>query len=496
MVSRSKSERREGALQGGVTALCALLFAMTACTPILPDDPDSGPTEQDAGAMDAGPTDAGHDSGPMDGGSEPDGGPNDGGLDGGPCTEACTGTTPFCDAALGRCVECVAATDCAPAPAATCADTRHISTSEAFCDAGACTYPLAETRCPGGCEAGACNVDVWVPLPPSGHVYGEEHRLGFSVVWTGTEMILWGGGYAVTSGGLRYNVETDGWSPTSFSGAPTARREHTAVWTGTEMIVWGGAVAEYYFASGGGRYNPTTDTWTPMSATSAPGPRRRHSAVWTGTEMIVWGGLAHLDGQMFQTAEGGGRYNPSTDSWSPLSTSGAPSGYLRAVWADSEMLVWTRAGGAAYDPVADAWRALLGGGGSIDGASVVGVWTGVELLQWGGYDGVGEALNSGVRFLPSVEASTPISMSGAPSARGSHTAVWTGTEMIVFGGYGETVALGDGGRYNPVTNAWRALPSEWAPSARFQHEAIWTGEEMIVWGPHGTIGGARYVPGP
>src|SRR5437868_5772782 len=31
---------------------------------------------------------------------------------------------------------------------------------------------------------------------------------------------------------------------------------------------------------------------------------------------------------------------------------------------------------------------------------------------------------------------TPTSLTGAPDARGSHTAVWTGSEMIVWGGYG------------------------------------------------------------
>src|SRR5437667_620785 len=33
----------------------------------------------------------------------------------------------------------------------------------------------------------------------------------------------------------------DTWIPTSLTGAPDARSDHTAVWTGNEMIVWGGA---------------------------------------------------------------------------------------------------------------------------------------------------------------------------------------------------------------------------------------------------------------
>ena len=39
-------------------------------------------------------------------------------------------------------------------------------------------------------------------------------------------------------------------------------------------------------------------------------------SVWTGTEMIVWGGI-NLGVGLIQT---GGRYDPSTDSWSATST--------------------------------------------------------------------------------------------------------------------------------------------------------------------------------
>jgi hypothetical protein len=58
------------------------------------------------------------------------------------------------------------------------------------------------------------------------------------------------------------------------------------------MIVWGGLVAtNQTLANFGGRYDPTTDSWTPISmGPNFPSPRVYHTAVWTGTEMIVWGG--------------------------------------------------------------------------------------------------------------------------------------------------------------------------------------------------------------
>src|SRR5262249_26086804 len=97
----------------------------------------------------------------------------------------------------------------------------------------------------------------------------------------------------------------DTWQPT-VPPYVSARAFHTAVWTGSEMIVWGGSNAP--FLNTGGRYNPATDTWTATTTANAPSPRQFHTAVWTGSEMIVWGGGV-VFGPSFNT---GGRYDPVT----------------------------------------------------------------------------------------------------------------------------------------------------------------------------------------
>ena len=56
------------------------------------------------------------------------------------------------------------------------------------------------------------------------------------------------------------------------------------------MIVWGGHYPTNANTKAGGRYNPSTDSWTATSTTNAPSARFIHTAVWTGSEMIVWGG--------------------------------------------------------------------------------------------------------------------------------------------------------------------------------------------------------------
>ena len=115
-------------------------------------------------------------------------------------------------------------------------------------------------------------------------------------------MIVWGGGALNNTGG-RYNPSTDTWTPTSLTNAPSGRSNHTAVWTGTEMIVWGGSDG-FNFLDTGGRFNPGSDSWTATSTTNVPAGRYLHTGVWSGTEMIVWGGF---NGGDLNT---GGRYNP------------------------------------------------------------------------------------------------------------------------------------------------------------------------------------------
>ncbi len=157
-----------------------------------------------------------------------------------------------------------------------------------------------------------------------------------TAVWTGTELIVWGGvtfdyfeniEESLNTGG-RYNPVTDAWMPTSLdANVPSVRSGHTAVWTGSEMIVWGGsdyARGAIALLNTGSRYEPSTDSWVPTSVgAGVPMARDWHTAVWTGTEVIVWGGRnpVYDGGSPLNT---GGRYNPITDSWVPTGSAGSP----------------------------------------------------------------------------------------------------------------------------------------------------------------------------
>jgi hypothetical protein len=176
-------------------------------------------------------------------------------------------------------------------------------------------------------EIDPCTDDTWTP---TSHTNVPSARSRPTAVWTGSEMIVWGGQDSnnYTNSGGRYDPSTDSWTATSTTNAPIARSYHTAVWSGSEMIVWGG-LAPGSLLNTGGRYNPNTDTWTATS-TLAPAARYIHTAVWAGSEMIVWGGTTPTG-----DTNTGGKYNPNTDTWMATSTTNAPDA------RDSHTAVWT-----------------------------------------------------------------------------------------------------------------------------------------------------------
>jgi len=207
----------------------------------------------------------------------------------------------------------------------------------------------------------------------------------------------------------------DTWTPTATVNAPDVRESYTAVWTGSEMIVWGGInFSPPYRLNTGGRYDPATDSWISTSLVNTPVPRTLHTGVWTGTEMIVWGGEGN--GSNPRQVNTGGRYNPITDSWLATTTNNAPS--------------------------------------PRDDHSAV--WTGSEMIVWGGFSDPDDWFNTGGRYNPDTDSWTSTSTTNAPEARWDHRAIWAGSEMVVWGGTNQTIYLNTGGRYNP-----RQLDTYW-----------------------------------
>ena len=294
------------------------------------------------------------------------------------------------------------------------------------------------------------------------------------------------------------------WETSVASGAPNARLLHSSVWTGNDMIVWGGKVGSS-LSSQGGTYNAKTKSWTLLPTSDASPARSHHTAVWTGDRMIVWGGF--LEDGSTQT---GALYAPTVPDSSPpiggwlsTSTTAAPTARTghSAVWTDSKMLIWggrnsggvlgtggafTPPSGALVPGVEGSWSSLSNTNAPAARHGHTAVWTGSKMLVWGGLDMNFQAIGTGATYDPANNTWTALSNTGAPSARTGHSAVWTGSKMLIFGGTNAEVPgsasnlSGDGAAFDPVVGTWSPLAATDAPSGRHAHSAVWTGSEMLI----------------
>jgi N-acetylneuraminic acid mutarotase len=351
--------------------------------------------------------------------------------------------------------------------------------------------------------------DTWTPTSLTG---APEARFQHTAVWSGSRMIVWGGTQdsdllTLYQNGALYDPATDTWTPTSLAGAPSPRAGHTAVWSGSRMIVWGGASSPGTFLADGGQYDPVQDLWSPVTDENSPRlgfGLAYHRAVWADTQMIVWGGMEPVEPPM----NWGGRYDPVADVWTPTSRGEGPSGRQlhSAVWTGNEMIVWggccnERSDGGRYDPMLDAWAEVTNQGAPEPRLLHTAVWTGQEMIVWGGRDhAITVDYDTGYRYDPMADTWTPVTLTGAPPARYDHVAAWTGSEMLVWGGVTiEGATLRTGAAYDPVQNDWRDMRTTGAPSARRRHVAVWTGTRLVVWGGFSATGipldtGGRYDP--
>jgi len=311
--------------------------------------------------------------------------------------------------------------------------------------------PDAEPTAPNGDEAG--NIRHIDPGP----LRGRSHH---SAVWAGTDMIVWGGlpgtGEQAASDGAIYDPATGQWRPIA-DGPLRPRFNHTAVWTGREMIVVGGnGNPEVEAHSDGAAYDPSTDTWRPIA--EAPDGRSGHSAVWTGSRLIVWAGSV-AGGAL---TSDGLAYDPVADAWEELpSVAVEPRSGHSAVWTGAGMIVWGGAGadvltgalgdGFTYDPD-DGSVTSIGRDHLEPRAGHSAVWIGDRMLVWGGTTrrpSVRAPYLDGAAYEPGVQWWL---INLIPSAgRFSHSAVWTGEEMLIWGGRTDVSgsASADGFAYDP-----------------------------------------------
>ena len=361
----------------------------------------------------------------------------------------------------------------------------------------------------------------WGLMPPA-PIGG---RAGHTAVWTGKEMVIWGG-----AGDFESDPFTDGaaFNPVArtwrmLPGSPLSPRfDARAFWTGREMVVYGGTSIEGVILGDGAAWDPATNRWRVLPA-SPLGPRDGSVVAWAGDRLVVWGGSTVLPDDAPEDAEtemknDGAAYVPATNRWVPVPAAPiVPRSGADSVWTGTRFVVTggyhegdddDRTDGAAFDPISGGWTPIADRptpGSCGGGSACEGVWTGKVAL----FPVSGVAYDPGANRW-STMAPAPIPDGPAPG----EPVVWTGQRLISWGINAEESgdAADDSadadagsdeappvrsGAYDPVANRWQTFAA--GPlSSRVIHTAVWTGQEMLVWGgtggENGLADGAAYRP--
>jgi galactose oxidase-like protein len=279
------------------------------------------------------------------------------------------------------------------------------------------------------------STDGWRSLPTMPHTGACADPLTTDMaVWTGKELLLWGVADAA------FNPATNRWRalpdpPTGWGGPAFA------VWTGHQMIGWGGGGGDLLLHDGAA-YTPATNSWRKLPPAPLSGSGRRGIAgVWTGREVIVAGGIApsNRGERVYPDAAA---YDPRSNTWRRLAPMPVAEWGANALWDGTEVLLLqgTRhrdalgstvpmRRGLAYDPAADRWHRIASMRYPRYGS--IAVWTGRHVIVWGGLSD--RVPPYGEIYDPTGDTWTTMPPSPL-RGRYDPVAAWTGSSLIVWGG--------------------------------------------------------------
>ena len=308
-------------------------------------------------------------------------------------------------------------------------------------------------------------------------------------------------------------IESSAPRPTTDSGyidpGPlTPRGNHDVLWTGDEMIVWGGSDGDSGpVLTDGAAYDPDTATWRMLAPAPFSSPLHTR-AVWAGDTMIV------------VSAEGVFGYDPAVDAWTRLGDGRRPPfGRGFVLWDGKQVIMWTGDGVALFSSFDNQWYDLpdvpIGfpepyRGALINGGSVTAIGNpdarcvGRRIFRAETFDRWTE--------IPAPDLATPqysdcsypnqtAAVDGSdlvvwddethPTLRWDGTA-WFEVDTIPLGGTEGPqgpVPLGSdrflvprwgvGAIFNGVTNLWTEVA---LPGLGEAHDMVWTGTEVLMWG--------------
>jgi hypothetical protein len=330
-------------------------------------------------------------------------------------------------------------------------------------------------------------------------------RSGQVEVWTGHELLVWGG-FTPGIGGRRALGDSAAYDPATqtwhmLPPAPlTPREDAAAAWTGSEMVVLGGSNGTRVFGDAAA-YDPATNAWRRI-ASPPLGPLTGATAVWTGRQLVVVGG--HLSSRGFLASQSHGvvAYDPATNTWTTLPDVPVEAGWsvqsVTPAWTGTQLLVWMswqrmrgsglfqKDAGYGLDAGTKTWRELPQP--IVETNSAATAWTGSSVLVMGGEycpSSCPPPVGAGASYDPATQKWRAISSFSVLQAQ--WPAVWTGRAFIDTNAGAVSRAGSSGGdnrlsAYNPTSGTWVRLPAAPGPIAGNDSGAVWTGRQLLVWG--------------
>jgi len=281
----------------------------------------------------------------------------------------------------------------------------------------------------------------WISLP-DGSGAGTRSPC---VAWMGDRLFVAGADGDAPHTAAIFDPSDDSWTPLGGPPEDETRSKPACVWTGTEVLMWGGDAGGTGFA-----WNVANQAWRAMSALEGASDVYAVDGQWTGQEAaFLWGGS-----ELFL-------YDPGTDGWRQATSVDDPiPGQKSLAWTGTKLIVWGEAQtfvplmtGAMYDPVDDRWTEMDPQHGMVPRTGFNMVWTGDEVLVWGGdeIEGQGRQFRNGSLYDPAVDDWRPVATEEAPAVRSFAVGVWTGSVFFYWSGstFGPLGNLyrDDGGRY-------------------------------------------------
>lgn len=194
------------------------------------------------------------------------------------------------------------------------------------------------------------STNIWTNMSAVG---APSLRNNEAVVWSGKDLVVWGGIYSGTTLGTGsvYSPATNSWFPVSMTNAPTARSSPHSASVGSNVVIWGGSDNGFVSLNDGGIFDATTNSWKSIAATVSPKSKGDGGAFLATNDEIFYLSGWNGGGVSCATDSKGYFFNPSTNSWREANIpQDLARCYAGVVWTGKYIMVTH----GSMDPGADA----------------------------------------------------------------------------------------------------------------------------------------------